>query len=50
VLAVPLADPAPVLEMIDRLAAPVADLLARIGAEDGELELAGDGLVTLQAA
>ncbi|HEV7588615.1 MAG TPA: hypothetical protein VGO40_10910 [Longimicrobium sp.] len=38
VLAVPLADPGPVLEMIGQLAAPVTELLAEVGVEAGELE------------
>ncbi|HVG45024.1 MAG TPA: polyprenyl synthetase family protein [Longimicrobium sp.] len=38
VWAVPLADHAPVLEMIDRIAAPVEELLAEAGVEEGELE------------
>jgi hypothetical protein len=38
VLAAPLADHAPLLEMLDRLAAPVAELLAEIGVDERELE------------
>ena len=38
VWAVPLADHAPVLEMIDRIAAPVEELLAEVGVEEDELE------------
>jgi len=38
VLAAPLADHAPVVELIDRIAAPVAELLASAGVEEGELE------------
>ncbi|HEU4562365.1 MAG TPA: polyprenyl synthetase family protein [Longimicrobium sp.] len=40
VLFVPLNDPEPVLEMLDRLAAPVTDLLAQVGVEEHEMELA----------
>ena len=40
VLFVPLHDPEPVLEMLDRLAAPVTDLLAQVGVEEHEMELA----------
>jgi len=38
VLAAALPDPAPVLEMIDRLAAPVTDLLAQVGVDEHDLE------------
>jgi len=38
VLLVPLTDHAPVLEMIDQLAAPVTELLAEVGVEADELE------------
>ena len=38
VLAAPLADHAPVLEMIDHLTAPVEELLAGVGVEEDELE------------
>jgi geranylgeranyl pyrophosphate synthase len=40
VLAVPLADHEPVLEMLDQLAAPVTGLLAQVGVEEHEMELA----------
>lgn len=40
VLFVPLDDHQPVLEMLDRLAAPVAGLLAQVGVEEHEMELA----------
>lgn len=40
VLAVPLADATPVLELIDHLAAPVTGLLAQVGVEEHEVELA----------
>jgi len=40
VLAAPLADHAPVLELLDQLAAPVTDLLAEVGVEEHEMELA----------
>lgn len=46
VLAVPLADAAPVLEFVDLLAAPVDDLLAQVGVDEDEL--AGDGLLALE--
>jgi geranylgeranyl pyrophosphate synthase len=39
VLAVPLADPAPVLELLGRLTAPVAGLLAQVGVDEREVEL-----------
>lgn len=38
VLAAPLADPVPVLEMVDTLVAPVTDLLARAGLDEGGRE------------
>jgi geranylgeranyl pyrophosphate synthase len=38
VLAVPLLDPAPVLELIDHIAAPVTELLAEVGVEEHQLE------------
>jgi geranylgeranyl diphosphate synthase type I len=38
VLAAPLADPGPVLELVDSLAAPVAELLARAGIDECHLE------------
>ena len=38
VLALPLADPAPVLEMIDEIAAPISSLLAEVGVDEGALE------------
>jgi len=40
VLAVPLADHAPVLELIDHIAAPVAELLAEVGVDEREMEAA----------
>jgi len=40
VLAVPLADHAPVLELVDHIAAPVAELLAEVGVDERELEAA----------
>jgi hypothetical protein len=40
VLAVPLADHAPVLELVDQIAAPVTELLAEVGADERELEAA----------
>jgi len=48
VLAVPLPDPAPVLEFVDQLAAPVNHLLAQLGVDDGEL--ADDGLAAVELA
>ncbi|HEX8692284.1 MAG TPA: polyprenyl synthetase family protein [Longimicrobium sp.] len=41
VLSLPLADPAPLLETIDHLAAPVTGLLAEVGAAAGDLAAAG---------
>ena len=38
VLAVPLHDPAPVLELIDQIAAPVVELLAEVGVDEHALE------------
>jgi hypothetical protein len=38
VLAAPLADPGPVLELVDSLAAPIADLLAGAGIDERDLE------------
>jgi hypothetical protein len=38
VLTVPLADHAPVLELVDQIAAPVAELLAEVGVDERELE------------
>lgn len=38
VLAAPLADHAPVLELIDRIAAPVAELLAEVGVDEAAAE------------
>lgn len=48
VLAVPLADPAPVLGFVDLLAAPVNDLLAQLGVIEAELE--DDGLLVPEPA
>jgi geranylgeranyl pyrophosphate synthase len=38
VLSAPLADPGPVLELVESLAAPIADLLARAGIDEHDLE------------